>query len=84
MMSCRMNRMDVCQSTIASSILGSCTNMQKYAKNAKNAKKVMKYAIKHADNYAIKYVEYATTNTDMQNMWITKYAKYVAYAEYVN
>jgi hypothetical protein len=29
-------------------------------------------------------VKYATTFTDMQNMWIKKYAKYVAYAKYVN
>jgi hypothetical protein len=58
-MSCRMNRMDACQST---SILGSCTNIQKYAKY------VNKHAIKHAENYAIKYVEYATKFTDMQNM----------------
>jgi hypothetical protein len=60
-----MNRMDACQST---SILGSCTNIQKYAKYAKYAKYVNKYAIKHAEKYAIKYVEYATTFTDMQNM----------------
>ncbi len=41
------------------------------------------YAIKHAEKYAIKYVKYATTFTDMQNMWIKKYAKYVAYAKNV-
>jgi hypothetical protein len=52
------------------SILGSCTNIQKYAKYAKleYAISVNKYAIKHAEKYAIKYVEYATTFTDMQNM----------------
>ncbi len=52
MMSCRMNRMDACQST---SILGSCTNIKKYAKYAKY---VSKYAIKHADKHA----------TNMSNM----------------
>ncbi len=43
-----------------------------------------KYAIKYAKKYAIKYGKYATTFTDMQNMWTKKYAKYVAYAKYEN
>ncbi len=56
----------------------------KYAKYTKYAKYVSnKYAIKYTETYAIKYVKYATTFTDMKNMWIKKYAKYVAYAVYV-
>jgi len=56
----------------------------KYAKYAKYAKYVSnKYAMKYTEKYAIKYVKYATTFTDMKNMWIKKYAKYVAYAIYV-
>ncbi len=40
-------------------------------------------SIKYAKKYAIKYVKYATTFMDVQNMWIKKHAKYVAYAKYV-
>ncbi len=54
--------------------------MHKYSKICK----ICKICIKYADKYAIKYVEYANTFTDMQNMWMKKYAKYVAYAKYVN